>query len=476
MAEPPVTAPGATRAEDALALVRLARGPATTGALVGWLARRTGGTAALVTGAGAVLSAAPGPPSPGTVRAVAELHRRGTPSAVTGAEAGHALHLVALAPDCDRYLALEAPAQDRWGGLLTDTARVLELCLRAEEYGRHRTRTEEFRAHGREAVLHLLVGGHIALAHRVAGAMGDRLPTPVRVCVVETSVRRRAEVAALLEHAAQGSAWIVPCPVRSRHLIALVPVSATQWEHAALRELPECRIGASEEVGLRETALGYEQAFHALAVARGLPGRWSRFGRHDGLGPLLGPQGALWAEDLLRPCLDHVPARRSDPGAEELLGTLSSWLTFGAAASRHLRVHRNTLTARLRVLEELLGLDVPAGLADQSAAWLALRLRAPRTLPPTGDTPDLDTLLARPAARTWARSQLSPLGEAGTEALRAWLLADTRLPEAAATLGLSPPGLRKRLLRVEEATGRSLLRAPSSKYELWLALRARDLS
>ncbi|WP_143676165.1 helix-turn-helix domain-containing protein, partial [Streptomyces milbemycinicus] len=88
----------------------------------------------------------------------------------------------------------------------------------------------------------------------------------------------------------------------------------------------------------------------------------------------------------------------------------------------------------------------------------------------------LDALLSSPAAELWARAQFGPLDEAGPaavpETVRAWLRADARLPAAATALGISLPGARKRLARAEEALGRSLLRAPSAKYELWLALRA----
>ncbi|PLW71739.1 PucR family transcriptional regulator, partial [Streptomyces sp. DJ] len=83
----------------------------------------------------------------------------------------------------------------------------------------------------------------------------------------------------------------------------------------------------------------------------------------------------------------------------------------------------------------------------------------------------LPALLAAPAARTWARTQVDPLGDAaGT--VRAWLRADARVPATADSLGLSLPGVRKRLIRAEELLGRSLLHAPSAKYELWLAMRS----
>ncbi|WP_174556418.1 helix-turn-helix domain-containing protein, partial [Streptomyces hygroscopicus] len=117
-----------------------------------------------------------------------------------------------------------------------------------------------------------------------------------------------------------------------------------------------------------------------------------------------------------------------------------------------------------------------------SAAWLALRLyTAPQAAAALAQAPPepaatLDAVLGTPAAGTWARAQLRPLEQAGPatglETVRTWLRADARLPAAAAALGISLPGARKRLTRAEDALGRSLLTAPSAKYELWLAMRA----
>jgi hypothetical protein len=323
---------------------------------------------------------------------------------------------------------------------------------------------------------------------------------------------------------ASDAPWIVPCPVRRGHLIVLIPATADAWERAVAEREPGCRIGGSGTVALREAALGYEQAFHALAVARGGPRGWARFDRGLGPVPVLGPAATGWAGALLRPCLAYVPARRSDPGAAELLDTLGSWLTFGVDASVHLKIHRNTLAGRVRLLHTLLGLDLSGSLREQSAAWLASRVHAaqggvPVSGPPPGPEDayaterdayaavlaasagfrsealprslvaadpvggagarpalaGLDALLDTPAVRAWAREQWAPLGDpdgAVPEAVFAWLRADTRLPSAAAELGLSLPGARKRLARAEHALGRSLTRAPSAKYELWLAARA----
>ncbi|MFJ7217493.1 helix-turn-helix domain-containing protein [Amycolatopsis sp. NPDC098790] len=472
----------ADRADDIVALSRLSTGPGAVGALLDWLATRTGGAAALLDVGGKTLAvpanrAAPDPAVLAAAAAVAaEMQRRGTPSAVLGGEPD-TIDVVRLGTGDDTarvpYLVVAHRPQGRHRVPLADAARILGLCWRVAEAERTRHRVADALTRSREAVLHLLMVGSLAAARRIAATLGPRLPNAARVFVVECPAGRRLEIADGIERFARGRAWIVPCPVRPHHLIALVPPERAQGRPLDVliaERVPEARVGASQEVPLRETALGYEQAFHALAVARGVPGRYARFDRRTDLTPFLGGRGAAWADGFLTPCLTHVPARRADPGAEELLATLNSWLTFDSGARHHLKVHRNTLSARLRLLDDLLGLDLTR-VADQSAAWLALRLHTAghATTAPAGTLPDL---LATPGAVVWARSQLLSLDPGAVETVRAWLRADTRLPATASALGISAPAARKRLTRIERVLGRSLLHAPSAKHELWLAMSA----
>ncbi|MEE6261806.1 helix-turn-helix domain-containing protein [Plantactinospora sonchi] len=62
------------------------------------------------------------------------------------------------------------------------------------------------------------------------------------------------------------------------------------------------------------------------------------------------------------------------------------------------------------------------------------------------------------------------------DTVRAWLDADTHLVTTSTALGISPSATRKRLVRAEQALGRSLLHAPNARHELWLAIRALDLA
>lgn len=598
-------AQAADRADDVLVLARLATRREAVREILDWLARRTSGTVALLSGAGDTLAtstdaggersattrsggptdaAGPEDAVAAAARVVPELYAKGTPSAVLSLDepAGavpHTLYLVSLASgggypterggtvEPAPYLAMVTTRDDgrsrrRESVLLSDAARTLSLCWRLEEAERARRRIETADAHSREAVLHLLMVGVVPAAQRIAAALRPPLPDLARLYVIECPGASRHTVASVISRVADGRAWIVPCPVRPNHLIVLVPVvpgaasgrdeAANELDQLLAEAVPNCLVGSSSEIPLRDTPVGYEQAFHALAVARTTLGGHARFNHRIDISPLIGPGCYEWANELLRPCVHYVPSRRVAPGPDELLSTLSSWLVFGGAAARHLNVHRNTLSARLRLINELLELDLRQ-LAHQSAAWLALRVHSPQPVDPASkgaggsgtspgqgrvssfgasatwlahagrragpvrsadasatrcgaswwrsarsprvvDTswaarPDdedpaspggaglftaLDELLSAPAATLWARAQLRPLEHAGAsdETVRAWLRSDARLPMAADMLGISLPGVRKRLVKAESALGRSLLHAPSAKYELWLAMRS----
>ncbi|MGW1338388.1 PucR family transcriptional regulator [Streptomyces rubiginosohelvolus] len=488
---------------------RLARTGGTAG-LLRWLAGRAEGWAGLVGPDGTVLHAAArtaGAMVPDVAGLVAEgasaLTERGVQAYAvdTGAYTALLFPLSVFPPgvgdDTGPVLAVVTPRPVAAGlaTLLADVVLPLSLCLQAETLERKRRRVDLAESRGREAVLHLLMTGQLSIAQQVAGALRPRLPDPVRVCVVECSGGGRDEVARVCVDADGGRSWIVRCPVYARHLILVMPAEAKEPEPGAVptdeavaARVGDCVVGVSEPVPLADTATGYRQAFHALAVARELPARHARFGVSPDPALVVGPAGRRWADELLNPLLTHVPRRPQDPGSQELLATAASWLAFSSHATGHLKVHRNTLAARLRLIGELLGLDLHR-LADQAALDLALRVRstpAPACTPepaqsgsPASGTSKaaggLDAILVRPAVRDWADRQLAPVLGA-EETLRTWVRCEGRLGPAAAELGISVPGVRKRLTRLETVLQRSLLRPPSARYDLWLALRSRDLT
>ena len=147
-------------------------------------------------------------------------------------------------------------------------------------------------------------------------------------------------------------------------------------------------------VALRDSPVGYAEAFHALAVARNSATAVEEFSPHQDLVTVLGRRGRAWAERALAGLLDFEPARPQDPDAVELLHTLRSWLNFGTGATRELTVHRNTLAARLRSIEGLLECDLRE-IGAQSRLHLALALLGPPTRSRSADDgPDLEELLA----------------------------------------------------------------------------------
>ncbi|MFH9666150.1 PucR family transcriptional regulator [Streptomyces globisporus] len=481
-----------------------------TAELLRWLAGRAEGWAGLVGPDGTVLHAAArtaGAMVPDVAGLVAEgasaLTERGVQaySVDTGAYTALLFPVGGSSPGVGDLgapvLAVVTPRPVAAGlaTLLADVVLPLSLCLQAETLERKRRRVDLAESRGREAVLHLLMTGQLSIAQQVAGALRPRLPDPVRVCVVECSGGGRDEVARVCADADGGRSWIVRCPVYARHLILVMPAEAETPEPGAVppdetvaARVGDCVVGVSEPVPLADTATGYRQAFHALAAARELPTRHARFGVSPDSALVVGPAGHRWADELLNPLLTHVPRRAQDPGSQELLATAASWLAFSSHATEHLKVHRNTLAARLRLIGELLGLDLHR-LADQAALDLALRVRstpAPACTPEPAHSGSsasgtseaaggLDAILVRPAVRDWADQQLAPVLGA-EETLRTWVRCEGRIGPAAAELGISVPGARKRLTRLETVLQRSLLRPPSARYDLWLALRSRDLA
>lgn len=490
------------RADDVIRMHGLARSGGSQ-ELLRWLSGRGDGWAGLLGGDGAVLHGVARAPDSSAVGSAA--------LAAEGARELTALGARSLSFDKDAHTALlysldappdvsapvlavvgRRPLPVGLSTLLADAALPLALCWAAETVERKRRRVDLAESRGREAVLHLLMTGQLSIAHQVAGALKPSLPDPVRVCVVECSGRDRDEVARVCADLSGGRSWIVRCPVYARHLILILPAKPGQADGRlgprVASVADDCVVGISEDVTLADTATAYRQAFHALAVARGLPERHAAFGSAPELSLVAGAEGARWADAVLAPLLAYLPRRGQDPGSQELAATLASWLAFSSYATEHLKIHRNTLAARLRLIGELLGMDLNK-VADQSALDLALSIRATPALPrPAGGSTEpvhsLDRILRTPAAGSWAAQQLRPLGGRGPvrgpsdpyTTLRTWLAHEAQLGRAAAELGISGPGMRKRLTRLETVLQRSLLRTPSARYDLWLAFRAMDLA
>ncbi|MFI8100878.1 helix-turn-helix domain-containing protein [Streptomyces sp. NPDC086023] len=529
-APPAVAASTATtrrsRADDVLKAHHLAHTGGSR-ALLRWLSLRLDAWTGLVRADGRVLASWPGPPDPAAAglaaRGAAEMHSRGVRSAVLDVTDRAALLYALDEPAAGRTTGtgralaavLPRPCPAGVPALLADAAVPLALTLRAEDAEERHQRAALAESRSREAVLHLLMNGRLSTAHQIAEALTPSLPDPFRMYVVECRTGQREAVSRLCEELTDASAWIVRCPVYVRHLIVLVPTDAAATSagrdplaEALTAAARDCVVGVSEETRLRDCPAAYTQAFHALAVARGRTGRHARFGAGPELALAAHGPGAAWAAALLAPLHAYEPRRPQDPGAQELRATAHAWLSFASHATRLLKIHRNTLATRVRLVEQILGLDLGT-LPDQAALSLALRLTpgghpapapaepspapapaaaapadaapAPAGPAPAGPASTLDRVLADEALTRWAADHLAPLtGPAAPpgarDTLRAWLDHDAQLVPTAAALGISVPGARKRLTRLEALFERSLLQSPSARHDLWLAHRAESLA
>ncbi|MEU8591612.1 helix-turn-helix domain-containing protein [Streptomyces sp. NPDC048664] len=478
----PVPAKGRRgRADDILAMQRAARGRGS-GALLRWLAGRTGARLLLVGSDGAVLTSEGGCEAADIAlaqQAADELNARNLDSVVLDVGC-RTIVIVPLGGDAPVLAAITPqPLPDGLPLLLADASLLLELCWRLEHAEGQGRRLELTEARTREAVLHLLMNRHVATARQIANLLRPVLPDMMRFHVVESSSPRgREDVARRCTRLAPG-AWVVPCPVYHDHVLVLAPAEPPETASALAATLAgaldDCLVGVSDIVPLHDTAIGYEQAFRALVAARCRAGRWAAFADHPDLVLVMGTELQQWARHLLAPLRSYVPRRPQDPDSAELSVTTASWLAFSTQAAALLKIHRNTLSARLRQVETLLALDLDR-LPDQAVLHLALRAQTPQTgevAPPPNPPAPLDDLLTRPAVLLWARDLLRPIDESGLgPTLDSWLRHDGRLAPTAAELSLSTTAARKRLTRLEELLQRPLLRPPSARHELWFARRA----
>ncbi|RSM81997.1 PucR family transcriptional regulator [Kibdelosporangium aridum] len=364
---------------------------------------------------------------------------------------------------------------------LADATTLLWLCWQVRAADRDRRRLRLADSQAREAVLHLLMAGDRSGAGRVAAALGTPLPDPTRVLVAAYRPRAGTRDALMRQCSEIGGdqAWVVPCPVYVQHVIVLMAVGAAEERFRAFATgRDDVHVGVSEVVSLRETAAGYEQAFHALAETKSTTVRYARFSPRDELAVLLGPAGRAWAEIVMAPLRDHVPERAHDPDGSELMDTLGSWLNFFNLAARQLKVHRNTVAARLRLVERLLDCDVRE-IGTQARLHLALRvLRCPPSVGPGPQQESMDALLSGAAVQHWAHQQLAPLLTDDARplftTLLTWLDNNAHVDATATALEISAAGVRKRLQRIEGLLQRSVLHGPSARHDLWLALRIRN--
>jgi sugar diacid utilization regulator len=471
---------GRVRDDDIGSMQRAVLRPDGKVALLRWLARRLDGSAILLDSSARPVHSIPDCPPDILGEAAADIRRVAAGELAAASISGPSwwARVTSAAGRRGRPVLLvtsRTPLSDGDGALAAHAAALLDLRWAADE--RDRTVTQI-----KEAVLLLLMAGEVGVGHarRVAAAMKADLAALVRVYVIEATPAARNAIVDQCD-AASSRAWIIKCPVYPSHVIILSPADdPREADDKILRAVraacANAAIGAGDVVALRDTAVGYTQAYHALAVARHRADHFARFTAADDLAAVLGPGAQQWAQQVLSPLLEHVPARPQDPGSQDLCATLRSWLNFRGASWRQLKIHRNTLAERLRRIEAIQGCDL-SRLTVQAELHLALQLlHRPgddRAAPPQEG---LAGLLASPQAREWAKMMLDPLAEDQVilDTVRAWLEADTQPEATALALSVSARGVRRRLERAEERLGRSLTGGPSARYDVLLAIRIRD--
>ena len=380
-------------------LTRAALGKDGTAALIGRLAARLGGWAALYDASGSVVVAAPdwAARRAGRLRPeVDRLRSRPAPTSAAlqgggpddggaggadGPGTGDFVVLQSLGADRRARGFLAVGTEDRLtpGERYVLNAAVALLTLTLER-SRDLRRAEE---RMRTALLRLVLAGETAVAREVAGALLGGLPEgPVRVLVAEGE--GEGEGLSALGDLAEQSAVRAGEPLllasEGDRLVLLVTDGGAVHREcvAVVRQWEAVSLGISGPAGPESAGAAYAQAERALAVAL-------RSGRrsvdHDEVGtgsllPLLANEAVLaFSDGLLRPLREHDLTARGD-----LEASLYAWLSHHGqwdAAAADLGVHRHTLRYRMRRVEELLGRSLDD--ADvRMELWLALRARSDR--------------------------------------------------------------------------------------------------
>ncbi|MEO3844885.1 helix-turn-helix domain-containing protein [Streptomyces sp. B22F1] len=370
-------------------------------------------------------------------------------------------------------VASAAPLAREPALLASDTARSALLLLRLNEAAAVHRNYQHKARQVRFAVLQALLAGDPDLARRMTtGAVPELLDArTLRVYLLQCPPGERDRLALVLQDPSgyHDRDLMVQCPVIREHLICLVSEDSDDDRAPAGRGAELCRlaagsagyaVGISAVHALEDTSQAYDQARHALAVARNLPGAVASYRGESPLAQLLPrPEAVEWARSFLRPL---AGAPRLTPQILRVGLTVSR-----SGAARFLDVSRNTVAAHFRRAERLLGLDLDE-VTSRALLHLALALADPP--PPatarTGTAPTVCELIrARPAA-AWAAAFLHPLDDTLRTTARAWVAANANAQRTARDLGISRNTVRVRLRTAEALLNRDLLTTGFGSYDL----------
>lgn len=453
--------------------------------VVAWLAESVHGTACLLDGAGTLLAGQPPVLDEDLVADVVT----GRFASAALQDRGRHVRLVRVGgthpPSAGVLAVSRADPFDRQAAeMVTRTAAVLELLLRARETTAAGHRLEQATSALRLAVLQLLMVEDIVSARRVAAGLWPGLLDTDTACVYVVEAHRdvRERLATECLDATEGQALVVRCPAVDEQVIVVAPAeTAGRKLRSLVGGRPHTFLGGSIRHSLARTATAYGQAVSALAVARFRPERAAVYAERTHPERLMDPEALhVWSARLLRP-LDTLPHHTR----AELLATTRLGLEFTAvSAAKILGVSRNTVRARMERVEALLGTDF-SRLTVRAAVHLALNTQAGLGHQPTAEaapgpgTVRLGDLLAGPALRGWAHELLGRLTADARDlrgTLRTWITVGGNSERAAQLLGIHAQTVREHVRGVEPVLERQLLAAGSDLYEVVLAhLAAGDL-
>ncbi|MFJ9117133.1 helix-turn-helix domain-containing protein [Streptomyces sp. NPDC102394] len=446
--------------------------------VVAWLARTVRGAACLHDGDGTLLAGTPVPLDPDLVTDITA----GRIASAAWGEPGRHLRLVGVElphPGTAGVLAVSrtTPFDRRASDVVTHTAQVLALLLRARETTRAARRLRRATSDLRLAILQLLMVEDTVSARRVAAGLWPGLLDTDTACVyvLEGDVGERDHIAEECLDATRERALVVRCPAMDAHVIVLAPHDDAA---DALRSLtarrPGLLLGGSAPHSLARTATAYGQAVSALAVARFRPDRQAVYAERTHPERLMDPSVLrAWTASLLGPLDTLAHHTRA-----ELLATSRLGLEFTAvSAAKVLGVSRNTVRARMERVEALLDADF-SDLTARAVVHLALNTQVGladddrRPDRAEADRARLGDLLAGAALRTWAHDLLTRLEADARDlrrTLRTWIAAGANAERAAQCLGMHAQTVRDHVRSAECVLERQLLSGGSDLYEVVLA-------
>ncbi|MEU6352931.1 helix-turn-helix domain-containing protein [Streptomyces sp. NPDC047072] len=446
--------------------------------IVAWLAETVDGTAVLQDATGTLVA---GTPLSLDEELVADL-LAGRIASAAWVDGGTHVRLVRVGPtdpDAASVLAVarSAPFDRRTADVLTHTAQVLELLVRARETTATRRRLQRATSDLRLAILQLLMVEDVVAARRVAAGLWPGLLDTDMACVyvLEGDAAERDRLTQECLGATGDQALVVRCPAMDGQVIIVTTgESAGEALRSVVDRNPGTLLGGSARQSLARTANAYGQAVSALAVARVRPDKAAVYAERNHPERLMDPAVLReWTARLLRP-LDTLPHHTR----AELLATTRLGLEFTAvSAAKVLGVSRNTVRARMERVESLLRTDF-TDLTVRATVHLALSTQV--SLADGQGDPDgvrgararLGDLLAGPALGMWARELLGRLDSDARDlrrTLRSWIAAGGNAERAAQTLAVHAQTVREHVRSAEPVLERQLIASGSDLYEVVLA-------